>query len=346
MLIVGDVHYYSIKALEANMLYITNGRPLQSPTSSTGSSPRHQAIQMESPTKSIKSNVSDNSSISSVVTSKLQRLMNIVGLYSETDQSSQKVIKLFFPVENSIGRKEGAKDKGGFLRSEAYEEKDLLRLKRTLKSSSFLNDFQKAPASTDLVSWVNAYLKKSGLSPISPLSSSVTKQLLDEIHLELVASNNAKPVITSDAIKRRNHSDAIEMKEKKQNPKKLYYVAEYYGTDDDFLMKASVRAYFKENALESDDAALFSIALDDESHETDGLVTEPHPVLPNVSMAASQQESVLEAMTMVQKNSKSLFLILVPIVIFMVITFVGRFICFPQPFYNELHFQNSVEVRR
>lgn len=37
------------------------------------------------------------------------------------------------------------------------------------------------------------------------------------------------------------------------------YTARFYATDDDFLMKASVRAYFKEHALEIDDGVLFSI---------------------------------------------------------------------------------------
>ncbi|KAI8802072.1 hypothetical protein BJ742DRAFT_653000, partial [Cladochytrium replicatum] len=37
------------------------------------------------------------------------------------------------------------------------------------------------------------------------------------------------------------------------------FTAKYYASDDDFLMHASVRTYFRANALESDDAVLFTI---------------------------------------------------------------------------------------
>ncbi|KAJ3076042.1 hypothetical protein HDU98_005991 [Podochytrium sp. JEL0797] len=40
---------------------------------------------------------------------------------------------------------------------------------------------------------------------------------------------------------------------------KLFYVAEYFASDDDFLMKSSVRAVFRENALEAEDAVLFTL---------------------------------------------------------------------------------------
>ncbi|KAI8621351.1 hypothetical protein BC830DRAFT_250002 [Chytriomyces sp. MP71] len=54
--------------------------------------------------------------------------------------------------------------------------------------------------------------------------------------------------------------------------KKLYYIAEYLASDDDFLMKSSVRANFRENALESDDAVLFTLV-------GTGGATEQHPTL-------------------------------------------------------------------
>ncbi len=41
--------------------------------------------------------------------------------------------------------------------------------------------------------------------------------------------------------------------------KKAFLIAEYYGTDDDFLTKTPVRTYFKTNALNPDDAILFTL---------------------------------------------------------------------------------------
>ena len=39
----------------------------------------------------------------------------------------------------------------------------------------------------------------------------------------------------------------------------IFFQARYYGTEDDFLMKAAFRSYFKQNALNQDDAKLFHL---------------------------------------------------------------------------------------
>lgn len=43
------------------------------------------------------------------------------------------------------------------------------------------------------------------------------------------------------------------------SPDPRFYEAEYYASDDDFLMKSSVRAYFRAQALEQNDALLFNL---------------------------------------------------------------------------------------
>ncbi|KAI8587022.1 hypothetical protein BDZ88DRAFT_427108 [Geranomyces variabilis] len=72
-------------------------------------------------------------------------------------------------------------------------------------------------------------------------------------------------------------------------PDPIYYVARFYATDDDFLMKAAVRAYFKEHALETSDAVLFTIpsSRDDSSEAAlDG--AEAHPALTGFVYAVSE----------------------------------------------------------
>ncbi|KAJ3023393.1 UNVERIFIED_CONTAM: hypothetical protein HDU68_008628 [Siphonaria sp. JEL0065] len=59
---------------------------------------------------------------------------------------------------------------------------------------------------------------------------------------------------------------------------KLFYVAEYLASDDDFLMKSSIRAIFRENALESDDAVLFTLP----NSNSGGGSTRRDPVLRNL----------------------------------------------------------------
>lgn len=47
-----------------------------------------------------------------------------------------------------------------------------------------------------------------------------------------------------------------------------FYVAEYIGSDDDFLYKAEVRKYFRRHALEADDAVLFTLPPDTSDSNT------------------------------------------------------------------------------
>ncbi|KAI8817110.1 uncharacterized protein EV422DRAFT_542466 [Fimicolochytrium jonesii] len=76
-------------------------------------------------------------------------------------------------------------------------------------------------------------------------------------------------------------------------PEPTYYIARYYASDDDFLMKSAIRAYFKQNALETQDAVLFTIpsSRDENTHLVmEG--TEDHPALTGFVYAVSEDEDV------------------------------------------------------
>ncbi|TPX37739.1 hypothetical protein SmJEL517_g00609 [Synchytrium microbalum] len=68
-----------------------------------------------------------------------------------------------------------------------------------------------------------------------------------------------------------------------QQQSPLYYDARFIGSDDDFLMKSGMRAYFREMALESSDSVLFTIpnsvtvVAANDGAERNG---EQHPILP------------------------------------------------------------------
>ncbi|KAJ3044923.1 hypothetical protein HDV00_000205 [Rhizophlyctis rosea] len=69
----------------------------------------------------------------------------------------------------------------------------------------------------------------------------------------------------------------------------LQYLARYYATDDDFLMNASIRAWFRDNALETDDAVLFTIPRStDAAMNMEGM--EQHPALMNFVYAVDEGE--------------------------------------------------------
>jgi hypothetical protein len=70
----------------------------------------------------------------------------------------------------------------------------------------------------------------------------------------------------------------VTQNEKTYQSENKFYVAQYYASDDDFLMHASIRSYFKANALEDQDQILFTILPQSEN------TGEAHPTLTNLSL--------------------------------------------------------------
>ena len=64
-------------------------------------------------------------------------------------------------------------------------------------------------------------------------------------------------------------------------PKDQFYEAKYLGSDDDFLMQANIRNYFKDQALESTDAILFSIPTSSRESSEALSGASQHPALSN-----------------------------------------------------------------
>jgi len=98
----------------------------------------------------------------------------------------------------------------------------------------------------------------------------------------------------------------------------IQYEASFYATDDDFLMKSSVRAFFKENALDSNDAVLFTIPSSsrDSSITLEG--TDPHPTLQDFVFSIQEDSNSRR-----QRGLKWLLLIYI-IWCFIIVRFAGN----------------------
>ncbi|CAG8679666.1 22534_t:CDS:2 [Cetraspora pellucida] len=70
-------------------------------------------------------------------------------------------------------------------------------------------------------------------------------------------------------------SNSINLNEKGNLNQVYYYQAIFYAIDDDFLMKSSVRQYFKLNALDPSDTQLFIINTSQNAHATGALNSTP-----------------------------------------------------------------------
>ncbi|KAJ3362179.1 hypothetical protein GGF31_001802 [Allomyces arbusculus] len=101
-------------------------------------------------------------------------------------------------------------------------------------------------------------------------------------------------------------------------PAPIVYEAKFFATDDDFLMKSSVRAFFKQHAVEADDAVLFEIPSSTTvmlPHDHQGL--DPHPALDGFHYTVDRGEpmSVVAAVRAFLRGSHLLKLILVGYVV-------------------------------
>ncbi|KNE66233.1 hypothetical protein AMAG_10472 [Allomyces macrogynus ATCC 38327] len=101
-------------------------------------------------------------------------------------------------------------------------------------------------------------------------------------------------------------------------PTPIIYEAKFFATDDDFLMKSSVRAFFKQHAVEADDAVLFEIPSSTTvmlPHDHQGL--DPHPALDGFHYTVDRGEpmSVVAAVRAFLRGNHLLKLILVGYVV-------------------------------
>ncbi|KAJ3085569.1 hypothetical protein HK100_009007, partial [Physocladia obscura] len=163
--------------------------------------------------------------------------------------------------------------------------------KRKVRSSSFLNDFGRTNGVLTFEQW----LKTFEVSPVSsnvnlsvspPSCSSSSKKL----KLRKQQKQQQQQHVEPNATKIKIDPSPVEF-----HSGKLFYIAEYLASDDDFLMKSCIRTIFKENALESDDAVLFTLPSSN-SNSSDGAGGEiasghgeQHPALRNFIYAVESE---------------------------------------------------------
>ncbi|KAJ3093815.1 hypothetical protein HDU97_008987 [Phlyctochytrium planicorne] len=161
----------------------------------------------------------------------------------------------------------------------------------------------------------------------SPQSPNTSKALGDVEMGTVSSSSKSSSLQVPPASHGKNKSKSKKQSPTTTSPRKsaeaprLYYTAEFIGTDDDFLMKASVRMYFKEHALEAQNAVLFTIMGDTSPAEG-----EQHPALLNFGYAVSERDGEGEEdIWKVIGNRAIRMLVLVYIVLgFLLVKFVSK----------------------
>ncbi|KAI9346624.1 hypothetical protein BDR26DRAFT_800031 [Obelidium mucronatum] len=320
MVIMGDVHYYSIKAISVNLALLTNRNLASADTSPADSH--------DLPSEPLAWN--DERALSIIaqrLTAKVNRflyggnrklhiIMKPDGLLTEEEAGIDATSRLE-PNARQDGIESDSSDETSHAEGDtvlAHVEKftaflkeitgepdvnysdefEILRERyqqevegkamtpfsfsqRKVKSSSFINDYNRTHEYQSFEDW----LKETALlavsdskqtdSPNDASTGSLTRLKLRRQHKDIDHGNAIK-------IESPVHSN--------ENVGKLFYIAEYLASDDDFLMKSSVRSIFRENALESDDAVLFTLPSNSVSDAVPN--GEQHPALRNFTFSVEE----------------------------------------------------------
>jgi len=206
-------------------------------------------------------------------------------------------------------------------------------------TSSYLND---RDSKLSVYDWIKVH----STSPLSATTNERINNLMKKFDKDGSTLNSSDSTTTKVVEETRINvegSDADETKKLKDDIEKevneIIFEAPFYATDDDFLMKSSVRAYFKQNALEPDDAVLFTLPnLMDNYVMLDG---EQHPALLNFNYVLDRQmQNETRVLRKINKSLKWLLLaylvfafvlikVWVPTSIIIIIIAIGIFlICF------------------
>ncbi|KAJ3398197.1 hypothetical protein CcCBS67573_g05360 [Chytriomyces confervae] len=318
MVIIGDVHYYVIKALSVNVAIATNRTA--HPVSVASSVAQDQNKNIPSP---ISAEDQILIAIAERLSGKVHRFLKLTGIESSSTSrrlrlmmkpdglvSSPKAVQRI-DGEASLERQNTLEELGadpGTHNSDsstvlAQLDKFIDFLKGSQDESAlpvdYCNDFEvlftryqsdiNGRNSSQRMLRVSSFVNDFGRNKVLSFEEWLQSFQVENIRQP---NNNDCDVDThhhNGPLKQRKNSSpsttVIKMDSPASStPQKLYYLAEYLASDDDFLMKSSVRAIFRENALESDDAVLFTL-LSSSSSEDSPRIGEQHPALRNFAYA-------------------------------------------------------------
>ncbi|KAJ3126471.1 hypothetical protein HK101_005748, partial [Irineochytrium annulatum] len=170
---------------------------------------------------------------------------------------------------------------------------------RKVRSTSYLNDSSASSSSasssttgcptTDINSWVQNHISLSAST--SPTTNNNPAFELGPLSIRPALIKRTSDLECAIAI-----PAAVQAGSPTYTPSMMFHTAEFIGTDDDFLMKTSMRAIFRDNAVESSDAVLFSIpvvagstAVDADEDGEDGEEAGQHPALRHFRFRISEE---------------------------------------------------------
>ncbi|TPX53343.1 hypothetical protein SeMB42_g00818 [Synchytrium endobioticum] len=146
-------------------------------------------------------------------------------------------------------------DSSRVLRNENSNSQEMSRLHIPIRSIVYSNNTE----NLNVYEWVRIHSAKDDRRNVSNKSSTKPglRQRSASPSRPSTVLVNCYPTPPRDAPKRTTTPEVESQPHAFTAP--VYYDARYVGSDDDFLMKSAVRAYFRDNALETADAVLFSV---------------------------------------------------------------------------------------
>ncbi|KAI8894112.1 hypothetical protein BC833DRAFT_530981 [Globomyces pollinis-pini] len=173
--------------------------------------------------------------------------------------------------------------------------KDTENRHRPVRSNAFANERTNSMSIDD---WIR--LQKQKLPSNVPKSAFVGSTISEKI------PTVSSPRRRSQRTETTTPTPTVTFAEEKTD--ELYYEAHYHSSDDDFLLHGNIRSYFKKNALESSDSILFTIATNNTSSQLPPGDVHAHPTLANLSFLLGEEDG--EAFAILKRNKFLKWLIL------------------------------------
>jgi len=262
MIIVGDVHYFVIKAEYAKSIFKKKG--VGEPLSSTSSNKDLTKFNLTSPLSFI-NHLKINKTEEEILKSDLINFYRTANFNNNTNHERNHTTPMYHVDDlAALAHKNFQKvfKVAGFSKPEGKRYKRS-QLKIIMKPEAFSNE--------NIMKTINEQTCES-LAPKMRRKSDD----YDYRKRKVIGRNYSYEVLNVVEV----NENGIDDSEADKNT--VVFRAEFYATDDDFLMRRDVRAYFKENALEEKDSILFTLYNNNEStvvnnHEPTNAVQ--HPLL-------------------------------------------------------------------
>jgi hypothetical protein len=248
--------------------------------------------------------------------SPLEQFKDLVYMDSPTTARSKQIIQhLQQPKRNFLDRIFEKPKVEFLLKPQLYEDSYELKATSQItlqRRNSFDDAFKDPQPLTTITTTTLKPIRHRNVRSIAFSNEKTELMTIDEWIKSKSKASDTKSLCDADSPRKRHtrkHAENVPI-----DPVQ-FYEARYYASDDDYLMHSSIRKYFKQNTVTSDDAILFTIQ--NSSNEAG----EDHPTLAHLALLLGENDERQQRM----RRRLKYVVVLYGIFSFVMLRYVGKF---------------------